>query len=138
MKAPEVAAKFTPMKFQLETSDHNLISNYGPGIISVNGKDFTSNVLITKDAVYEAWFDGPLENLALSHFDPVLNLEPAARPEILVLGTGENHTFPAMSLLAELHQHGISLEVMNTRAACRTYSVLVSEYRQVAAALIQL
>jgi uncharacterized protein len=32
----------------------------------------------------------------------------------------------------------MALEVMNTRAACRTYSVLVSEYRSVAAALLQI
>jgi len=37
-----------------------------------------------------------------------------------------------------MKERNISLEVMNTRAACRTYSVLVSEYRSVAAALLQI
>ena len=43
-----------------------------------------------------------------------------------------------LALMAELKLKGVALEVMNTRAACRTYSVLVSEYRPVAAALLQI
>lgn len=126
------------MKFQLETSEQNLISNYGPGNISVNATSYSSNVLITAESVIENWFDGPLDTLALEHFSHIFEMDDAKRPEIIVLGTGENHEFPQMSLLAEMNSKGISLEVMNTRAACRTYSVLVSEYRQVAAALLQL
>ncbi|MBX2839291.1 MAG: hypothetical protein KTR35_20720 [Gammaproteobacteria bacterium] len=126
------------MKFQLETSDQNLISNYGPGVISVNGTEYRQNLLITAEKVFEHWFDGPLSTLALEHFQPIFDMAPESRPEIIVLGSGENHEFPNMSLLAELQSQGIALEVMNTRAACRTYSVLVSEFRQVAAALIQI
>lgn len=126
------------MKFQLENSEHNLISHYGPGVISVNGQDYTGNVLITRSAVQENWFDGELDTLSLAHFEDLLQMQGEERPEIVVLGTGTDHRFPNMRLVAELNQHGLALEVMNTRAACRTYSVLVSEYRRVAAALMQL
>lgn len=126
------------MKMHLETSDQNLISNYGIGVLSVNGQDFRNNILITQTRVVENWFNGSAKELTLSHFDPIFDGVEKEPPEIVVLGTGTDHVFPDFSLLAELKEKGIALEVMNTRAACRTYSVLVSEYRPVAAALLQI
>lgn len=126
------------MKMQLESSDQNLISNYGIGLLSVNGQDYQSNLLITRTRVIEHWFDRPLAQLCMAHFEPLLDGSEPEPPEIVLLGTGSEHVFPDFSLITELRQQGISLEVMNTRAACRTYSVLVSEFRPVAAALIQI
>ncbi len=126
------------MKFNLETSEHNLISHYGPGSISVNGVAYTQNIMIYKNTIIEDWFAGEIETLTRAHFASVLTDTTAEQPEIMLLGTGTAHHFPAMQLIAELRQCGVALEVMNTRAACRTYSVLMSEHRQVAAALLQL
>jgi len=126
------------MKFQLETSEHHLISHYGPGVLAVNGEDYTTNLLITQDQVIERWCEGDIHSVTESSFAPLLALPPDKRPEIVLLGSGDDHIFPSMALLASLKKQGLTIEVMNTRAACRTYSVLVSEYRSVAAALIQL
>lgn len=126
------------MKMHLETSEQNLISNYGIGVLSVNGKDYGSNILITRTRVLEHWFSGSLQQLTSEHFDPLFDGVEAEVPEIVVLGSGSEHKFPDFSLMAKLKSKGVALEVMNTRAACRTYSVLVNEYRPVAAALIQL
>ncbi len=126
------------MKFQLETSEHNLISHYGAGSLAVNGREYRSNLLITHDAVLENWVDGEITALTEQSFRPLFELPEESRPEIVLLGTGENHVFPSMELLVTLKRRGLTVEVMNTRAACRTYSVLVSEYRSVAAALFQI
>ena len=126
------------MKMHLETSDQNLISNYGTGVLRINDKDYQNNILITRTRVVENWFSGAVKELAIEHFEPLFDGTEADVPEILILGTGREHIFPDFSLMAELNQRGVALEVMNTRAACRTYSVLVSEYRSVAAALIQI
>ncbi|MBX2880286.1 MAG: hypothetical protein KTR32_10165 [Granulosicoccus sp.] len=126
------------MKMHLESSVQKLISNYGIGVLSVNGEDFSSNIMITGSRVIERWFEGPLCDLRISHFDPLFDPIEPQLPEILVLGSGSEHEFPDFALIAELKQRGIAMEVMNTRAACRTYSVLVNEHRPVAAALIQL
>ncbi|NND91609.1 MAG: hypothetical protein HKN42_12175 [Granulosicoccus sp.] len=123
---------------QLETSDQNLISNYGEGVLSVNGQDYHGNILITRTRVIEDWFCGDLQTLTVGHFAPLFDDAETIRPDIVVLGTGHLHVFPDFALLADLQQRGIALEVMNTRAACRTYSVLVNEYRPVAAALLQI
>jgi len=58
------------------------------------------------------------------------------KPEILIFGSGTNHHFPAPKLVAELASRGTALETMTTSAACRTYNVLVAEFRDVCAALM--
>ena len=126
------------MKMHLETSEQNLISNYGTGVLSINGQDFRSNVLVTRTRVVEDWFDGSLDELTIDHFAPLFDGVESDIPEIVLLGSGSTHVFPDFGLMAELKLKGVALEVMNTRAACRTYSVLVSEYRPVAAALLQI
>ena len=62
----------------------------------------------------------------------------ALQPEILLIGTGRRLVFPAHSLYAELFRKGIGLEVMDTTAACRTYNILLSEGREVVAALFMI
>ena len=115
-----------------------MISNYGTGVLSINNQDYENNILVTRTRIVENWFNGPVKGLALAHFDLLFDGTEADVPEILILGSGSEHIFPDFSLMAELKQRGVALEVMNTRAACRTYSVLVSEFRSVAAALIQI
>jgi uncharacterized protein len=60
----------------------------------------------------------------------------ALHPSIVLLGTGEQLSFPPPALLAVFYRAKIGIEVMNNGAACRTYSVLMSEGRKVAAALL--
>lgn len=126
------------MKMHLESSTQNLISHYGPGLLSVNGRDYRNNILVSENVVIEDWYTGPIKSLNMESFSSFLDSQERSKTEILLLGTGSDHEFPEFSLIAEFRKIGISLEVMNTRAACRTYSVLVNEYRQVAAALFQI
>jgi len=60
----------------------------------------------------------------------------AQRPEIVLLGTGEQQRFPRPEILRPLTEAGIGVEVMTVQAACRTYNILVAEERRVAAALL--
>ena len=53
-----------------------------------------------------------------------------------MLGTGATHRFPAAELMAAIMGRNIGLEVMDTPAACCTFNVLISEDRNVVAALI--
>jgi len=130
------------MKMHLETSTQNLISHYGVGVLGVDGVDYDGPVMIAGGRVIRNWFDGSPDELAdkltMQHFAPILDLSESERPEICLLGTGARHLFPDFSLIAGMRDHGVALEVMNTRAACRTYSVLVSEERVVAVAMLQI
>lgn len=59
-------------------------------------------------------------------------------PELVLFGTGARLSFPDREILWPLQQKGIGVEVMDTGAACRTYNILVSEGRNVAAALLMI
>lgn len=121
------------MKIALEsTAGRNLFTAYGDGYVEVNGTRHEANVVVAADAVTPGWFTGTFPSLGAEHLATLV----ATRPEIVLLGTGSKFRFPHPSVLAPLYQAGIGVEVMDTRAACRTYNILLSEGRQVVAALI--
>ncbi|KAF7332582.1 NADH dehydrogenase [ubiquinone] 1 alpha subcomplex assembly factor 3 [Mycena kentingensis (nom. inval.)] len=62
----------------------------------------------------------------------------APRPEILLLGTGEELAHPPPSFRSRLVDLGIQVDIMSTRNACATYNLLTEEGRRVAAALAPL
>lgn len=121
------------MKFQLETDGQQLtISACRPGVITVNQEEITTSLIITPDALIRDWPPLSHDELIPEHFSTVAEMEPV----ILIYGSGSRQRFPAPELLEPLINKGIGIEVMDTAAACRTYNVLVSEGRNVAAALI--
>ena len=58
------------------------------------------------------------------------------KPEVVLLGTGAKQVFLPPQLMMQFYNKGIGIEVMTTDAACRTFNVLVSEGRNVLAALM--
>jgi uncharacterized protein len=56
--------------------------------------------------------------------------------ELLLLGTGRSLARPAGAIARAFRDAGLTLEPMDTGAACRTYNVLIAEGRPVAAALV--
>jgi uncharacterized protein len=63
-------------------------------------------------------------------------MERSSEIEILLIGTGDKIDFLPIEVEAALRDKNISFEYMDTGAACRTYNVLLSEERSVAAFLI--
>ena len=57
-------------------------------------------------------------------------------PEILLIGCGPASALLAPAIRRMLEEAGLGVEIMDTGAACRTFNVLLSEDRAVAAALI--
>lgn len=120
------------MKMHLDTSESNLVTDYGENFISVNSRRYDQAVVVSKDQLHTDWPDKEIRELELNDFAAVL----ATNPELIVLGTGKAHKFAHPRLATELHAKGCALEVMNTGAACRTYNVLISERREVTAVLL--
>jgi uncharacterized protein len=121
------------MKLHLSTATGvHLITGYGDGYVEVDARRYEASLVVLPDRVIADW--------PVPSFDALTSLHLGAlaehRPEIVLLGTGRRHRFPAPALLADLIMHDIGLEVMDSRAACRTYNILVAEGRRVAAALI--
>ena len=108
------------------------IERYGPGGFKISGTVFTGAVLILPDAA-QIW---PVSSMA--EVTPE-SLKPAAEHggiEILLLGCGRRMQMVPRLLRDALRAVGIVIDTMDTGAACRTYNVLVSEERRVAAALL--
>lgn len=121
------------MKLHLsQNSRRNAFTAYGQGYVAVNGVRYETSLIVMPDSITEDWNVQNLESLDQYKIETLA----ALKPELLLLGTGDVLRFPDPRLLANLTRAGIGAEVMDTRAACRTYNILAEEGRNVAAALI--
>ena len=108
------------------------IRSYEPGKVVINDQILTSSVIISKISLIQDWSPQQVSDLSIACFDKLL----ACQAKLILFGTGEKQHFPHPSLYANLLTHGITIEFMNTKAACHTFNVLMSEDRDVACALL--
>jgi uncharacterized protein len=121
------------MKLHLEQADTRYrITGYGAGQVTVNQEVLTRSLVVTPSDLVRDWPPRSCAEIGADHWEPVL----ALRPEIVIIGSGPRQQFPSGAVLAPLYAAGIGVEVMDTRAACRTFNILVGEGRRVAAALL--
>ena len=113
-------------------NETNAIVGCADGEIRLQGGRYAKSLIVTRDAVIDAWQPPPLEALAIDDFAPLLGHPP----EVLLLGTGRIQRMPPPALFAAFAERGVGLEAMDNRAACRTFNLLLSEYRNVAVALL--
>ena len=119
------------MKLQLEqTAGRCVFTSSGRGYVVINQARHEGPLLVMGDTV-RPWEAIAFEALAADHFAHLLSWQP----EIVLLGTGATLQFPRRPLVAPLAAAGGGLEVMDTRAACRTFNVLAAEGRRVLAAV---
>jgi len=90
--------------------------------------------LILPEGVFAWPVAKPPEALESEDLAPVVAAAPAI--DFILLGTGARQVFPAPDLHAACAKAGLGLEVMATGPACRTISLLLSEQRPFAAALM--
>ncbi len=120
------------MKFERETrAGVNMLTGYGAGYVLINGRRHERSLVVVPDRLID-WDAASFEALREEHFAALA----ALAPEIVLLGTGPRLRFPHPRLTQPLAGARIGLEVMDLNAACRTYNILVSEDRRVAAALL--
>jgi uncharacterized protein len=121
------------MKYDvLQPGTHNMITGYGDGYVAINTQRYTSSILVTPNRAVTQWDVRDFAALEPAHFQALLEL----KPEIILLGTGERQQFPRPELTRVLVEARVGFEVMDSRAACRTYNILMSEDREVLAAIL--
>jgi uncharacterized protein len=121
------------MKFTRELpANINLVRSYQNDAVRIGEQILRSSCLFSANDLIVDWTPRALAALTIEHFAAAF----AWQPEIILLGTGAHQQFPAREIHREIVARGIGFEVMDTGAACRTYNVLVSENRRVAAGLI--
>jgi uncharacterized protein len=120
------------MKFHLQAPTGNILTGFGPGWVRIGTQEYRENVVLTPERIGTGFAPRGFDALEQSDYAALL----ADSPEIVLLGTGEKQRFPKPSLLRDLIDARVGIEVMDTRAACRTFNILVGEGRRVTAALI--
>lgn len=119
------------MKFVREGISATTIRHIERGRLVVGDETVTENVVLFRETIERGWHDDT--DAALS-IDGIRSLVER-RPEIILFGTGWETVLPPRDVVFELARRGIGFESMTTPAACRTYNILLSEDRDVAAIL---
>ena len=110
-----------------------LFTGYGEDHVLINGLRHEASLLLTARGIEIApWAGLGFNALTAAHFEWVAQREL----DILLLGTGTRLRFPHPSLTRALVEARIGLEVMDVGALCRTYNILISEGRNVGAAVL--
>lgn len=112
--------------------ERNVITGYGDGSITINEHTFVRSVIITPERIVDDWRPGTIDELTAEDLGSVAQLGV----ELVILGTGERQVFPAPRVLAPLVDASVGYEIMDSAAAARTYNIVASEGRRVAAAIL--
>ncbi len=102
------------------------VEGYGKGFFRIGGYVFRGPVLVTP------WGAGDWEGLE----DASAPCRLADRIDVLFVGTGAEIAHLPVPFRDQIEAAGIGVEAMASPAACRTYNVLLSEGRRIAAALL--
>ena len=99
----------------------------------IGDQRFEQGLLISPEQVLD-WSGSNLDQLNLGEILSSLNLSPA--PEFLLLGSGASMQQPPAAFRREVEAAGMGLEVMDSRAAARTWGVLRAEERWIVGAFL--
>lgn len=111
---------------ELEFDDAQPVQGYGPGFFRIADKVLEAPLIVTASGAV-SW--GGLDDHA-----PLVALTRSV--DVIFLGTGDDIAHIPAGLRQAVEAAGGGIEAMSSPAACRTYNVLVSEGRRVAAALL--
>ena len=151
----KIARKGDIVELQLQSSNTaNTVTGYGADYIEINETKYHQAVFFRPDGPINTWAVKSIEDITLEALikaagliekeaDPIAflsggNTGPTYEniPELIIIGTGKKQQFIAPTILLPLLAIRIGVECMDTQAAARTYNVLMSENRQVVAALL--
>ena len=108
----------------------NTIESYQFGLIVVNGKEYSADIIIFPDAIRSDWWRKRGHELCLEDIAEVIT----EHPEVLVVGTGASGL---MKVLPEVKQaaqaQGIKLIIETTDKACDIYNQLCHSQKVIAA-----
>lgn len=110
----------------------NAISRYDDTGITIADTLYQQSLIVSAKTLIYPWQVTSVHQLLANVWDEVLRLAP----KIVILGTGRKQEFPSPLQLSPLYNANISVEIMSTHSACRTYNVLLAEDREVVGALI--
>lgn len=121
------------MKLQLSRLGNiKIFTGHGDDHVMINHQRHEHSVVVQAGAVHTDWQVASFDTLTEASFDYFL----ALKPELVLLGTGARQRFAHPRLYRALTNAGIAVEFMDTKAACRTYNILIADDRHVMAAIL--
>ena len=112
--------------------EHHYIHSVSNQGIRIADQLCSSALIVSANRLITDWPVSRAEEIGIQDLEQILQLEP----EVVLIGTGQRQVFLPPELLMYFYKRSVGIEIMNTQAACRTFNVLVSEQRNVAAALL--
>jgi hypothetical protein len=110
-----------------------LIDSYEFGAIVINGKRYTSDVIVFPEKVVDGWWRKEGHGLCVEDLKEILNHEP--KPEVLVVGTGYSGLVKVSPEVRNiLKSRGIELFSQPTREAYQTFNNFLKSKKRVAGA----
>jgi uncharacterized protein len=110
-----------------------IIQSYGDYRFKISDKIYETPILVFPDEIIP-WAVNSIDDLSTTSIRAVIEAKPSV--EIFLVGCGTSIRLIQPAIRDELKVAGIAIESMDTGAACRTFNVLTTEDRRVAAALI--
>ncbi len=107
-----------------------MIESYTFGKITINGRRYSSDVIIFPDHVKDSWWRKEGHKLSLDDLKEAFE----AKPDVLVIGTGYTGLMKVPQEVKDyVRSKNIELVIENTRQAYKTYNRLSQSRRVVAA-----
>ena len=129
---PPVSNCRIPVNFTRDQNTAFTVRQVEPGAIRIADETITENVIIFRDEIQRGISIGDIASLREEDLDELL----VKQPEIVIFGTGWQTGHAPRDLIFAMARRGIGFETMDTPAACRTFNILLSEGRNVAAILL--
>lgn len=114
------------------TQQYQTVTAYDDGGVEINAKRFTHSLLVLPEVPPVVWPVASFAALTPAHFSQI----EVILPDVVILGTGQRQHFVQPALIAGLLARRIGVECMDSKAACRTYNILMTEGRKVVLGLI--
>jgi hypothetical protein len=107
-----------------------MIDDYRFGHIKINGKEYTSDVIIHRERIRTNWWRESGHCLSLNDLKDILKNPP----EILIIGTGSAGVMDVPpNVQSEIRALGITLIIERTEEACNKFNELLHDKNVVAA-----
>jgi uncharacterized protein len=114
-------------------SGQPLVDAYGDGGFRLAGQRFEGSVIVTPRGLFP-WTPKAVQEISPASLAAVI--EASGEFDFLIVGSGEVTARLPADARRRLESQTIFPDVMATAPACRTYNLMLSENRRVAAALI--
>jgi len=110
-----------------------LIEAYDFGVMVVNGKRYTSDLIVFPEKVFSGWWRREGHELCVEDLKEVFSHSPL--PEVLVVGTGYSGLVKVLPEVEDaLKERGIKLISQSTREAYKTFNELLKAGKRVVGA----